>query len=341
MVSVESSRESRVRLWTHRGFHAILIGVLLSVIGIRVYSYFATSATADGRAERSLRLKDWHNIGNTAFEKKEWERAVESYTRITEVEPGNLQAWVRLAYALQAAERWDEAIAAHLRVSQFDRATSWALYNIACVYAQKNEKRVALDYLREAVDAGYRSRKPISTDTDLANLLEEPEFPELEELAKPVRLRSVYRRFDFLIGQWRLLTNEGRRAGRLDVQRGVDRYALFGQLKYDSSSVTYSILAYYDPGDHEWKQTWIDSEGSVFNLRSTDGDEETLAMVGEMVAAEGQDESIRLTYEFAEGGMIHHTLSRSRDSGATWEEMMNVVMVPFQSLEERPAVNKS
>jgi len=330
MVAVETSRESAILKWTQRGFHALLVTVLLLVIGIRVYSFFATSASAGHRGQATRTLQDWWKLGDRATKEEHWERAISAYTVITEREPGNLQAWYRLALSLQSAHHWDRAIAAHLRVSQFERATSWAMYNIACIYAQKGEKRIAMDYLREAVEAGFRRSQPISSDPDLISLLNEPEFRELEELAKPIRLRSVYHRYDFLVGHWRLQGSEGRRAGRFDVRHGTDRYALFGELQDDLRSVTYSIMAFYDPGAHVWKQVWVDNYGTVLQLHSTESDEETLALIGEMLTADGQDESVRVKYETMEGGMIHHTLSRSRDAGATWETLLDATLIPFK-----------
>jgi Flp pilus assembly protein TadD len=53
------------------------------------------------------------------------------------------------------------------------------LYNAACFYAQMDERRLAVEALRNSVIAGYENFEWAKCDTDLDSLRNEPEYIEL------------------------------------------------------------------------------------------------------------------------------------------------------------------
>lgn len=58
------------------------------------------------------------------------------------------------------------------------------LYNLACVYSLKGEKKKALKTLKRAVEKGFKDVETIINDTDLAPLRETEEFKALLESLK-------------------------------------------------------------------------------------------------------------------------------------------------------------
>jgi hypothetical protein len=52
---------------------------------------------------------------------------------------------------------------------------------MACSYALKGKKPLALRYLRLAANKGYTEVEALDGDTDLESLREEPEFKEIRE----------------------------------------------------------------------------------------------------------------------------------------------------------------
>ncbi len=52
-------------------------------------------------------------------------------------------------------------------------------YNAACFYSQMNEKKLALESLKKAIDSGFGEFEWIRRDTDLDNLRTDPDFKEL------------------------------------------------------------------------------------------------------------------------------------------------------------------
>ncbi len=53
------------------------------------------------------------------------------------------------------------------------------LYNAACFYSQMNEKKQAIQSLKDAITAGYGNYEWLIRDTDMDNLRDEPEFKEI------------------------------------------------------------------------------------------------------------------------------------------------------------------
>jgi adenylate cyclase len=53
------------------------------------------------------------------------------------------------------------------------------LYNVACAYAVAGKADEALDYLEGTVDAGYRQRSWIETDSEFDSLRDHPRYRQI------------------------------------------------------------------------------------------------------------------------------------------------------------------
>ncbi len=269
----------------------MLVVGLLALIGVRVYGYFASSQSQENseprraKAERSGELV---RKAQKAFTEERWPDAIEHYGEVVNRYPQNVQAWYCYAWSLHKNGDLEAAHNAWMRLCSFRQARRIALYNIACIYALQGEKQLALDYLQEAIDAGFERRRSISEDPDLVSLVDDDEFKRLEELAKPIGLRNTYRRFDFLQGKWLLTSPGGRQVGSLVVTPDNNGYTLIGRLINNSSSNNTTIVSFYEPGVGRWKQVWVDDRGTVIQLEHADGLEDSLVLEGEMVTAEGE-----------------------------------------------------
>ena len=120
------------------------------------------------------------------FAAQKWAEASQAYREVTEEFPGVGLAWHRLGYALHVQGKIDEAIPCHQQASKFANYRAVSLYNLGCAYALKKDKGTALQFLREAVDDGFRGLKYFDTDTDLDYLRTEPEFRALHEEVRRV-----------------------------------------------------------------------------------------------------------------------------------------------------------
>ena len=334
MSEPEPERSSR---WMSQAFHALLVAVLLIVVGYRVYVYFAMSETEIADSKKppitSQSLRQLRATANEAFRREDWKVAAEAYSRVTEKEASNVRARVCLAHALHHSGQHDEALAEFLAICRFEgRVRRWALYNIACVYALKGDKRMALDYLSESAEEGFRTENPIMEDPDLVSLLDEPEFKLLAEMFKPVAQRDVYRRFDFLIGRWNLVTEDDQKIGSLVVEK--KGLTLLGEYTPESNSPLTTLVAFYDPEISDWRQWWLDKRGPVIQLQGDSAQDGSLVLSGHQVAADGEKILARAIYTDAEGGIVHLELATSNDEGATWLKLIDATMLPPQASEQ-------
>jgi tetratricopeptide (TPR) repeat protein len=320
--------------WTSRLLHAALIASLLAVIGFRVYTYFATSESEQNSVEGALAstdVRDWFTVANRAFAAEEWQTSADVFGRIVQHEPDNVSARIRLGYSLHMLKRYDEALATYIRVSQHDgRPRQWAFYNIAAIYALKNEKRMALDYLQDAVESGYRQRDqetPVVDDPDFKCLADDPEFLRLAELTKPVSKREAYRQLDFLIGNWVLTSEAGSRVGIASLSEKSQGYAIIGDCIDDTQRVSSTLLFFYQPDLLKWRFTWLTDQGSVATMTGRSAEGNTFVFEGEQVMADGRQFAARCTLEETDNGAIAFTFEASADGGANWHDMFRAIFV--------------
>jgi tetratricopeptide (TPR) repeat protein len=322
--------------WLSRLLHITLVVGLLALIGVRVYGYFASSQSeenAEPRKAKAERSGDLVRKAEKAFTDRRWPEAIEHYGEMVQRYPQNVQAWYRYALSLHQNGDLEEAHNAWMRLCSFRQARRIALYNIACIYALQGEKQLALDYLQEAIDAGFERRQSISEDPDLVSLVDDAEFKRLEELAKPIGMRNTYRRFDFLQGKWLLTTPGGRRVGSLVVTPDNNGYTLLGRLINNSSSNNTTIVSFFEPGVGRWKQVWVDDRGTVIQLEHAEGEEDSLVLEGEMVTSEGETRRARVIYTEDEEGVVSQTLLNSRD-GEDWDPLLAVELVSREPLKK-------
>lgn len=97
---------------------------------------------------------------------------------------GNGQAWFLYAYALHMDGQLDEAIPVHKRAAKFPNFKPTALYNLGCAYSLKKDSKKSLDYLHQALDAGFNQFDMFETDGDLENVKKADGFAKIKARAE-------------------------------------------------------------------------------------------------------------------------------------------------------------
>jgi len=111
----------------------------------------------------------YNNIGAAYFAKKEFERAVQAYAKAVELDPDVLERSSRTGVSAQLPSPEDRA--------KYD-------YVIARLYAKQGLTDRALQYLRRAMEEGYKDIKNVYKDEEFVALRKDPRFNELMT-AKP------------------------------------------------------------------------------------------------------------------------------------------------------------
>jgi tetratricopeptide (TPR) repeat protein len=107
------------------------------------------------RRESSDDGKQWYKVGSQLIRMRDFDRAVYALTQAVD----------------------------HLRYSNGS-----AMYNLACAYALKGDRTVALEWLERAINAGYDDTDHLQNDSDLASLRTEPRFKQVEKLSRDLSL---------------------------------------------------------------------------------------------------------------------------------------------------------
>ena len=158
--------------------------------------------------ERATKLKpDYmealNNLGTIYYARKNYRRAIGWYNRALKVAPGeargavtyenlgrawfNRKDYARALECMQTALRLDpEVFQHHGSFGQILEETSIAErakyhFYLAKVYATSGRNDLALQYLRSALEEGFKDKKSLDEEPDFATLKDLPEFKELME----------------------------------------------------------------------------------------------------------------------------------------------------------------
>ncbi len=139
-----------------------------------------------------------NNLGTIEYARKSYRRAVSQYKKALRINPKSASVLSNLGTAYfarkdykRAAEIWEEALAIDPEVFE-TRGTQGVLlqersvdehakfhYMMAEEYAKKGMNDRALQYIRKALEEGYKERKKIAEDPAFVALKDLPEFKEL------------------------------------------------------------------------------------------------------------------------------------------------------------------
>jgi len=139
-----------------------------------------------------------NNLGTIYFSEKSYRRAISQYKKALRISPTAASIWSNLGSGYferkdykRAFEAWQKALALDPEVFE-SRSTQGVLISqqtveerakyhmfLARVYAQNGRNELALNYIRKALEEGYKERKKLAEDPAFAQLKDLPEFKEL------------------------------------------------------------------------------------------------------------------------------------------------------------------
>jgi tetratricopeptide (TPR) repeat protein len=156
--------------------------------------------------EQAVKLKpDYHealnNIGTIYYSRKSYRRAISYYRRAIKLAPTQASIHSNLGMAYFARNQMDPAVeefrtALQLDPEVFEHHSSYGVllqersvsdrakyhYWMATLYVQGGRNDLAIQYLRKAIEEGYKERKKLGEDPAFATIREMPEFKQLLSL---------------------------------------------------------------------------------------------------------------------------------------------------------------
>jgi tetratricopeptide (TPR) repeat protein len=121
------------------------------------------------RYNKAIKLRDdaasyYSNLGAALFSKKEFEKSVLAYSQALQLDPDVFERTSRAGVAAQMSKPEDRA--------HYD-------YVVAKLYAKMGVTDRSLEYLRKAMEEGYKSIDSVYKDEEFAGLRKDPRFTEL------------------------------------------------------------------------------------------------------------------------------------------------------------------
>jgi len=156
------------------------------------------------RADRHF-ADAYNNLGVIYYETKKYGAAVKQYQKAIAVDDSSASFYNNLGAAYFSKRSFDAAVSAYQHALEldpdvFDRTSRMGVqaqlpspedrarydYTVAKLYAKMGLSDQSLEYLRKAMEAGYKDLKNVYKDVEFAQLRKNPRFVELMASNTPV-----------------------------------------------------------------------------------------------------------------------------------------------------------
>ena len=122
-------------------------------------------------------------------------------------------------------------------------------------------------------------------------------------LASPILAQSAckccteqHRQFDFWVGDWEVFTSDGSLLGTNTIEIIQDSCLIRENWSSATSGFTGTSYNYFDSGQSEWMQVWVDNQGTSLLLRGGVENGNMVLTGDPFVNAQGQSTVNRITW---------------------------------------------
>jgi tetratricopeptide (TPR) repeat protein len=176
--------------------------IVLNKIGIAYHQladlanaqkYYASSAKLDPKYAEAI-----NNLGTVYYSKQSYRRAIAQYKRVLRLKPDSASTLANLGTAYYARKQYELASvnyekALALDPDVFERSSSVGsmvrdrtvgdrptfFYYLAKSYAKAGQNERALNFIRKALEEGFKERKKFTEEPEFTGLQKDPEFQKL------------------------------------------------------------------------------------------------------------------------------------------------------------------
>lgn len=146
-----------------------------------------------------------NNLGTYYYARKNYRRAITQYRKALAVAPNSASIYSNLGTAFFARKRYADASDAYQKALALDpevfehRGSAGVLlqersveerakfhYYLAKTYAKSGQTERALQYMRKAIEEGFKERNKFAEEDDFTSIRQLPEFAELMKLSPKV-----------------------------------------------------------------------------------------------------------------------------------------------------------
>ena len=203
-----------------------------------------------------------------AFNKRDWPKVAEAYAALVRSDTTNAQQYMRLAIALTALGKYDEA-KQNLAMAQRRGVGAPAIaFHHAVIEAGANRLDSAFAHLKRATDAGLAAA-PIPTDSlaPAQKLRSDARYAafltDLDRNRRPCMYDEKHREFDFWLGTWQVRPRTNPlAAGGTNVITRIDDGCVVHE-SWTSGPSQGQSFNIWDRTRQKWFQIWVDNTGGL------------------------------------------------------------------------------
>lgn len=286
-------------------------------------------------AQEQAVTAEQRKAANEYYQSQNWTKAIESYEKISQAEPQNPNALIRLGNSYYQLKKYQEAITAFEKAEKI-KVNPNNSYNLAAVYSILDQEEKAVFWMNKAISAGFNNINLFQTDADLANLRKYSEYKvlneKLDKSVNPCQYNEAARQFDFWVGDWDVKTQQGQNAGTNTIQK-LESGCLLLENWTGSLGGTGKSINFFDTETNKWRQIWVDSSGrsTLFTGEFKNG---SMRYEAEKTGTDGKKFLSRLSFTPLEKNKVRQYGERSDDGGKTWNITFDFVYVLKQTAQK-------
>ncbi len=262
----------------------------------------------------------WAQDGGTALDAalaaKDWAKAEPLAKALTQQAPKEFGSWLRLASAQHGLARYDEALASLDAAKKAGAPVVMVSVRRARSLSRAGKLEPAFAELESAIGQGWAQIPVLQTDPDFEPLRASPKFPPLlakaEKVAKPCEAEPLARQFDFWIGEWDV-SSGGAQVGKSRIERILNGCVLLEN--WESPNSVGKSFNIYDRGTKKWRQTWVDSSGTLTDFTGGLTSDGAMQLFGQQQLP--KKAKLRMTFTPMGKDKVRQLIEQSED-GKTW-----------------------
>jgi hypothetical protein len=192
---------------------------------------------------------------------------------------------------------------------------------MARAYAAQNKTEESLQWLNLAARNGYQALGELKNETDYNSIRRHPRFQQISDSIWNVQCPCINdprkNEFDFWIGEWTVVTTQGRFAAGSSRIEKVSENCLVLENWTAGNGTSGKSMNYIDPATGKWEQTWCGSGGEV--MKFINGVFDGKQMQFEFKKKIGDKEQVgRFHFYKVSDNEVRQMQESSSDLGATW-----------------------
>ena len=288
--------DRRRQLWKWAGGAAG--AALLAVLGVWVYrTWFVPPTQAQIDA---------------AVNGQQWARAARLIERadLSHDLGGN---YYNLGVAYTHLNQGDKAIEAFMKADDKAHGGGESRFEIAALYAKQRENALAIQWLRDAFDAGFSDDDRLRSEAAFSRLRGTPEWEALLRSLSDDELTAP-RGLDFLLGTWDL-TRGGLGSSTTTFTKLFDGLAIAESWAQTNPGA--SGMYVFDTQAGHWTYTYVDGFDRVFRGTVRTG-RRSATITGTLTSMDGLQTERRVEIRTS-AGAVDYSVFDSRDGGRTWD----------------------